>query len=146
MNDLIQLTKELRRKGDWCHNNIGSKTWEDWESMDKFLVSVADRIEQSVANCDGLANKAKARAVLEAVKRHLDGYVTDVRELRKMVEKVLEEPPRNCDKYPNSHEAEMEYCRYLRELGLKNIKNDEPVHAMEMHEWLYAKAKNEGAK
>lgn len=97
MNDLIQLTKELRRKGDWCHNNIGSKTWEDWESMDKFLVSVADRIEQSVANCDGLANKAKARAVLEAVKRHLDGYVTDVRELRKMVEKVLEEPPRNCD-------------------------------------------------
>ena len=50
---------------------------------------------------------------------------------------------RNCDIYTTPYEAEEAYCKYLRELESANINSEEPIHAMEMHEWLYAKAKGE---
>lgn len=41
-----KLESDFRNKGDSCHNNIGSKTCDDWERMDKFLVAAADEIRK----------------------------------------------------------------------------------------------------
>lgn len=49
-NDAIsrceKLESDFRNKGDYCHNNIGSKTYEDWERMDKFLLNAANEMKK----------------------------------------------------------------------------------------------------
>lgn len=53
-NDAVAICEKLesdfRNNGDFCHNNIGSKTGDDWERMDKFLVDAANEI-RSVRDC-----------------------------------------------------------------------------------------------
>jgi len=39
-----KLESDFRNTGDFCHNNIGAKTYEDWENMDKFLLNAADEM------------------------------------------------------------------------------------------------------
>ena len=34
----------LREKADWCLNNNGNRTFEDWERMNKWLLEIADRL------------------------------------------------------------------------------------------------------
>ena len=41
-----KLESDFRNKGDYCHNNIGAKTHEDWERMDKFLLDAADEMKK----------------------------------------------------------------------------------------------------
>ena len=41
----VAIVCALREKADWCHNNNGNRTFEDWERMDKWLLEIADRLE-----------------------------------------------------------------------------------------------------
>lgn len=41
----VAIVRALREKADWCHNNNGNRTFEDWEAMDKWLLEIADRLE-----------------------------------------------------------------------------------------------------
>ena len=57
------LESELRNKADECHNNNGSRTWEDWERMNSFLLAVADRIKEFRVNELPVIRKAKSDMV-----------------------------------------------------------------------------------
>ena len=57
LNEAVVICEKLesafRHKGDECHNNQGSRTCEDWERMDKFLVASANdirKVKQDVKN------------------------------------------------------------------------------------------------
>lgn len=41
----VAIVRALRNKADWCHNNNGKRTFEDWEQMNKWLLEIADKIE-----------------------------------------------------------------------------------------------------
>ena len=41
----VAMVCALREKADWCHNNNGNRTFEDWERMNKWLLEMADRLE-----------------------------------------------------------------------------------------------------
>ena len=41
----VAIVRALREKADWCHNNNGNRTFEDWERMNKWLLEMADKIE-----------------------------------------------------------------------------------------------------
>lgn len=41
----VAIVRALREKADWCHNNNGNRTFEDWERMNKWLLEMADRLE-----------------------------------------------------------------------------------------------------
>ena len=43
--DGVAIVREIREKADWCHNNNGNRTFEDWERMNKWLLEIADRLE-----------------------------------------------------------------------------------------------------
>ena len=43
--DGVAIVREIREKADWCHNNNGHRTWEDWDKMDRWLLEIADRLE-----------------------------------------------------------------------------------------------------
>jgi len=46
METLTNTISEIRQKADYCHNNQLSKTYEDWEHMCAFLLSMADRLDE----------------------------------------------------------------------------------------------------
>lgn len=41
----VQIVRDIRNKADYCHNNNGHRTSEDWERMNKWLLEIADRLE-----------------------------------------------------------------------------------------------------
>ena len=41
----VAIVRALREKADWCHNNNGNRTFEDWERMNKWLLEMADMLE-----------------------------------------------------------------------------------------------------
>lgn len=54
MDMLEELVSNIRQKADYCHNNQLSKTWEDWERMCDFLLSVADLLDKLVSKSNHL--------------------------------------------------------------------------------------------
>ena len=41
----VAIVCAIRDKADWCHNNNGNRTFEDWERMNRWLLEIADRLE-----------------------------------------------------------------------------------------------------
>lgn len=41
----IAMVRAIREKADYCHNNNGNRTSEDWERMSKWLLEMADMLE-----------------------------------------------------------------------------------------------------
>ena len=40
-----EIAAEIGEKSDFCHNNVLSKGWDDWEKMHKWLLDLRRRIE-----------------------------------------------------------------------------------------------------
>lgn len=40
-----EILAEIGEKSDFCHNNILSKGWEDWEHMHEWLLNLRRRID-----------------------------------------------------------------------------------------------------
>lgn len=130
------------------------------EAMGLIIIQYAKMLEEAASKDAGDANlrlsmwKAKARNVAKMrdvlldcgiilqdkaivnSNPQIDGTLMKIRD-------ALGQSFRNCDIYTTPYEAEEAYCKYLRERESGNITSEEPIHAMEMHEWLYAKAKGE---
>lgn len=103
-----------------------------------------------------IGNGAKMCEALEQIANLMDRILVSTElddeihrfalEAQNMADGILSAPPRNCDIYPNPYAAEQAYSAYLRHLATDNLKREIPLHAMEMHEWLYAKAESEAAE
>ena len=75
---LADIEVEIGDKSDFCHNNVLSKGWDDWEQMHEWLLAIRRRIEAARRRELNTNSKsaqvefcymAKMREALEAVKR-----------------------------------------------------------------------------
>ena len=144
VHDVVKTMNEFAKR---CLTRTSHVTEE---AMGLIIIQYARMVEEA-ASKDA---KAKARNVAKMRDVLLDcGIILQDRTIVSSstvidstilkIRDALRQSFRNCDIYTNPYEAEEAYCKYLRELGSKNINSEEPIHAMEMHEWLYAKAKGE---
>lgn len=146
-NGVHDVVKTMNEFAEGCLTKTSHVTEE---AMGLIIIQYAKMVEEA-ASKDA---KAKARNVAKMRDVLLDcgiilqdrTIVTSTAEIDSTIMKIrdaLGQSFRNCDIYTTPYEAEEAYCKYLRELGSENINSDEPIHAMEMHEWMYAKAKGE---
>ena len=56
MREALEYLLEERDILDFCHNNLGSKTWEDWDKVYRVLRKVIEKAMRAIAapprNCD----------------------------------------------------------------------------------------------
>ena len=146
-NGVHDVVKSMNEFAKGC---LTKTSYVTEEAMGLIIIQYARMVEEA-ASKDA---KAKARNVAKMRDVLLDcGIILQDRTIVSSstvidstilkIRDALRQSFRNCDIYTNPYEAEEAYCKYLRELGSKNINSEEPIHAMEMHEWLYAKAKGE---
>ena len=74
MPNLDEIILALREKADYCHNNISSKTWEDWEKMDKFLCDCADSLIHISNNVHNGVNYRATEDDICLLRKQLGGF------------------------------------------------------------------------
>lgn len=56
MREVLEWFWSKRSMLDFCHNNLSTKTWEDWDKVYCFLREFADKVQAALAeplrNCD----------------------------------------------------------------------------------------------
>lgn len=65
MREALEWFWSKRSMLDFCHNNLSSKTWEDWDKVYHFLREFADKVQSALSapsrNCDRFANELDAQ-------------------------------------------------------------------------------------
>ena len=145
---IVDIAAEIGEKSDFCHNNISTKTWEDWERMHEWLLNLRIRIE-------GFA----LRRAIELSKQFVPGNAAAMREaLNEIREKcviynnalaeeidaicgnAIAAPARNCDRFNTGEDAYNAFKCHR-----KNFKEcAEKECGKCMIEWLYATAEAKG--
>jgi len=76
MREALEYLLKERDILDFCHNNLGSKTWEDWDKVYKVLRKIIEKAMRALAapprNCD-VYNSESCRM---AYHLHGDGILT----------------------------------------------------------------------
>lgn len=56
MREALEWFWSKRSMLDFCHNNLSTKTWEDWDKVYRFLREFADKVQSALSaparNCD----------------------------------------------------------------------------------------------
>ncbi len=161
------IVAEIGEMSDWCHNNIGSKTWEDWEKMHEWLLDIRRRFETAVL-----------RKAIELSKRFVPGNAAAMREacaniaeyarsarchtedahvlyfiygIEGWARSALSAPARNCDLYKTAREAEKAFDDFCLESlhgkckpGDCNLPRNTGAGSC-LLAWLFALAAEKGA-
>lgn len=145
-----ELDYDLRDTADYCHNNNGHRTFEDWEKMDKYLLGVADRIRRlgklvGVLSCYAKGGKACNGAKMREALEWCRDFMRDIYDGKEgvkfsaydieRIDAALAEPPRNCDLYEKEDDAFRAH-RY----ALEDYPEETSIY---YEEWLFHKAKGE---
>ena len=140
-NELMDdIVAEIGEKSDFCHNNISTKTREDWERMHEWLLNLRSRIEGfALRRAIELSkqfvpgNASKLREAVEFADRELrmatenDRHGDDLvylvgcmREVAATCRAALAQPRRNCDVGTAEEQAERygRYCDKFTRHGL----------------------------
>ena len=144
-NGVQDVVKSMNEFAQGCLTRTSHVTEE---AMGLIIIQYAKMVEEA-ASKDA---KAKARNVAKMRDVLLDcGIILQDRAIVSSstvidstimkIRDALGQSFRNCDIYTTPYEAEEAYCKYLRELESENVTSEEPIHAMEMHEWMYANSK-----
>lgn len=76
MREALEWFWSKRSMLDFCHNNLFSKTWEDWDKFYSFLREFANKVQSALSapprNCDvGTAEEQEER-YLKLKREHID--------------------------------------------------------------------------
>lgn len=144
-NGVQDVVKSMKEFAEGCLTRTSRVTEE---AMGLIIIQYAKMVEEA-ASKDAKAkarNVAKMRDVLLDCgiilqDRAIVSSCTVIDSAIMKIRDALSQSFRNCDIYTTPYEAEEAYCKYLRELESENINSKGSIHAMEMHEWLYATSK-----
>lgn len=91
--NLCDIVAEKRRLAEQIRNNLSTVPVRRWDQQAeiKSLEAEANRLEAALKRERG--DCAKLREALKAAKQYLDGYSTNILELRRKVDAALAEPP-----------------------------------------------------
>ena len=150
---VVDIAAEIGEKSDFCHNNISTKTWEDWERMHEWLLNLRSRINGFALRRAIELSKQFVPGNAAAMREALAEIVADLEPVRKWTmppkndneltalfaaadtvyskaKAALTAPPRNCDRFKTADEAS--------EAWLELDESDDG--ALEPFDWIFATA------